>query len=118
MASPQIAGLAALYLQANPLSNNLASNNSLVVKNYITNRATSTMNAPGNAFTYTNFRSTLGGSAIVGYQFIQGFNQIKTNDGNWKPVANVYIKSASSWQPVKTVWSKTATGWNVVFNDV
>jgi hypothetical protein len=115
MASPQITGIASLYLQAHPPANNLSSNNCSRVKSWVTSTATSTMYSPGNATTYTNFRSTLGGNAIIGYQSIQGLQQIKNNSGAWQSVANVYVKGVSSWEPVKAVYNKTALGWTQVF---
>jgi hypothetical protein len=67
-ASPQMTGIVSLYLQAHPLANNLSSTNATQVKSWITSVATPTMYAPGNATTYTNFISTLGGNAIVAFQ--------------------------------------------------
>jgi len=111
-ASPQIAGMAALYLQAHPPANNLSSINCSQVKSWITSTATSTMYSPGNATTYTNFTSTLGGNATVAYQAIQGITQIKNNSNIWAPVANVYVKTgASTWANVQHIWTKTADGW-------
>ena len=115
MASPQIAGIAALYLQAHPPANNLSSNNCSRVKSWVTSTATSTMYSPGNATTYTNFRSTLGGNAIIGYQSIQGLQQIKNNSGSWQSVANVYVKGVSSWEPVQAIYNKTSSGWIQVY---
>jgi len=112
MSSPQIAGMAALYLQTHPPANNLSSNNCSQVKSWITSTATSTMNSPGNATTYTNFRSTLGGNAGVGYQAIQGITQIKNSGNTWAPVGNVYVKTGTStWANVQHIWTKTANGW-------
>ena len=110
-ASPQIAGMTALYLQTHPLANNLSSNNCSQVKSWITSSATSTMYSPGNATTYTNFTSTLGGNATVAYQAIQGLTQIKNSGNTWAPVANVYVKTVSSWETVEHIWTKTADGW-------
>jgi hypothetical protein len=68
MASPQIAGISALYLEANQLVDNLASTNSAQVKSWASSVATSTMYAPGNSSSYLNFESTLGGNGLVAYQ--------------------------------------------------
>ena len=112
MASPQIAGIAALYLQAHPPANNLSSNNCSQVKSWITSGATGTMYSPGDANSYTNFESTLGGNATVAYQSIQGLTQIKKSSNTWQPVANVYVKIAvSTWTPVQHSWTKTVSGW-------
>jgi len=113
MASPQIAGMAALYLQAHPPANNLSSTNSSQVKSWVTSSATNTMYSPGNATTYTDFRSTLGGNAIVGYQSMQGLGF--ANNSGWRPIANVYVKGTSSWEPVKAGYIKTISGWTQVF---
>ena len=110
-ASPQIAGMAALYLQAHPPANNLSPTNCSQVKSWITSAATTTMYSPGNATTYTNFTSTLGGNATVAYQAIQGLTQIKNSGNTWAPVANVYVKTVSSWETVEHIWTKTADGW-------
>jgi len=67
-ASPQITGMVSLYLQVHPPANNLSADNATQVKSWITSVATPTMYAPGNATTYTNFISTLGGNAIVAFQ--------------------------------------------------
>ena len=116
MASPQIAGIAALYLQAHPLANNFSSNNCLQIKSWITSGATSTMYSPGAADSYTNFRSTVGGNATVAYQSIQGLTQIKSSNNNWQSPINISVKTAAdTWTTVNKVWTKTATGWQQVY---
>jgi len=117
MASPQIAGMAALYLQSHPPANNLSANNSSQVKSWIVSSATNTMNSPGNATTYTNFTSTLGGNAIVAYQPIQGISRVKDNNDIWQTVANVYVKTDSStWTQVQNVYTKTSSSvWKQTF---
>ena len=116
MASPQIAGLAALYLQSHTPANNISSTNSSQVKSWITSSATNTMSAPGNSTTYTNFRSTLGGNATVAYQPIQGLTQIKGIDNNWKSPANILIKTSNNaWSTVTKVWTKTDSGWQQTY---
>jgi subtilisin family serine protease len=116
MASPQIAGMAALYLQANPPSDNLSPSNCSRVKSWLTSVATPTMNSSGSATTYTDFRSVLGGNASVAYQSIQGLSKVKINDTTWKNVAAVKVKTSdTTWTDVKTVWTKTDTGWRQVY---
>jgi subtilisin family serine protease len=116
MASPQIAGLAALYLQSHPPANNLSSINCTQVKSWLTSSATSTMYSPGNATTYTNFTSTLGGNATIAYQAIQGLTQIKGSGNTWQSPTNISIKTAAdTWTTVNKVWTKTATGWQQVY---
>jgi subtilisin family serine protease len=109
MASPQVAGMAALYLQAHPPANNLSSTNCTQVKSWITSSATTTMYSPGNSTSYTNFTSTLGGNAIIAYQPIQGLTQIKASGNTWQSPANITIKTdANTWTTVSKVWTKTS----------
>ena len=110
MASPQIAGLSALYLQKNTLANNLSANNSLQVKSWLTTNSTATMYSPGNATTYTNFRSTLGGNAIIAYSYQSPTPSVNIKDdtGTWQTATNVYLKTDSStWIPVQYIYIKT-----------
>jgi hypothetical protein len=108
-ASPQIAGMSALYLQAYPLANIYSANNCSNVKTWLTNNATTdTFNATGNATTYTDGTSLLGGQPTVAYQAIQGITQIKDSSNNWVTVANVYVKTDSStWTQVENIYTKT-----------
>lgn len=116
MASPQIAGMCALYLQSNP-GNIFSANNSANLKSWIVNNSTSTMYASGNSTSYLDTTSTLGGNAIVGYQDIQGLTQIKDAGNNWVTVANVYVKTDSStWTEVEYVYTKTdGTTWKQTY---
>jgi len=111
MASPQIAGMCALYLQFNP-GNIFSANNSANLQSWIVNNSTSTMYASGNSTSYLDSTSVLGGNAIVAYQDIQGLTQIKDSSNNWATVSNVYIKTAANtWTTVDRVRTKTASGW-------
>ena len=113
MASPQIAGIAGLYLQAHPTATPAQ------VKSALTTIATATMignistNPSGND--YGNTVSQWGGNAGVAFQSIQGLQQIKNNSGSWQSVANVYVKGVSSWEPVRAIYNKTTSGWIQVF---
>jgi len=113
MASPQIAGQAALYVQAHPTAN------CSQVRSWVLNVATSTM--IGNIATnpsgtdYSNVVSQWGGNAGVAFQSIQGLQQIKNNSGAWQSVANVYVKGVSSWEPVQAIYNKTSSGWVQVY---
>jgi hypothetical protein len=108
-ASPQIAGMSALYLQAHPLANIYNANNCSTVKSWLVNNATTnTFNSTGNATTYTDGTSLLGGNATVAYQSIQGITQIKDSSNNWVTVANVYVKTDSTtWTQVQNIYTKT-----------
>ena len=117
-ASPQIAGISALYLQAYPLANIYSANNCSNVKTWLTNNAiTDTFNATGNSITYTDGTSLLGGQPRVAYQAIQGLTQIKDSGNNWVTVANVYVKTDSStWTQVQNIYTKTdSSTWKHVF---
>ena len=110
MASPQIAGIAALYLQAHPTATPTQ------VKTALLNNETTTMigniatNPSGND--YGNAVSQWGGNVGVAYQAIQGLTQIKGNSGNWQSLKNISIKTAANtWTTVNRVWTKTASGW-------
>jgi len=110
MASPQIAGSAALYLQAHPTATPAQ------VKTALLNNETTTMigniatNPSGND--YGNTVSQWGGNAGVAYQAIQGLTQIKSSSGNWQSLQNIQIKTAANtWTTVDRVWTKTASGW-------
>lgn len=108
-ATPQITGIASLYLQAYPLANIYSANNCSTVKSWLINNATTnTFNSTGNATTYTDGTSLLGGNAVVAYQAIQGLTQIKDSGNNWVTVANVYVKTDSStWTQVQNIYTKT-----------
>jgi subtilisin family serine protease len=109
-ACPQIAGMAALYMQARPKATQAQ------VKSWLTSNANTTiMYSTGQSDDYTNYESQWGGNGGVAYQPIQGLQQIKNNSGTWQPVANVYVKSVSSWQPVRAIYNKTAAGWIQVY---
>ena len=110
MASPQIAGTAALYLQAHPTATPAQ------VKSALTTIATTTMignistNPTGND--YSNTVSQWGGNAGVAYQSIQGLIQVKGTGNTWQSPANVLIKtSANAWTNIKASWTKTDAGW-------
>jgi hypothetical protein len=75
------------------------------------------MYASGNATSYLDSTSVLGGNAIVAYQDIQGLTQIKDSSNNWATVSNVYVKTGSStWTEVEYVYTKTdGSTWKQVF---
>jgi subtilisin family serine protease len=107
MASPQVAGAAALYLQAHPTATPAQ------VRSALINVATTTMignistNPSGND--YSNTVSQWGGNAGVAYQPIQGLTQIKASGNTWQSPANITIKTdANTWTTVSKVWTKTS----------
>lgn len=110
MSCPQVAGAAALYLQAHPTATPIQ------VKAALTSVATNTM--IGNIATnptgsdYSNTVSQWGGNAGVTFQSIQGITQIKGSDNNWQSPANISIKTdVATWTTVNKIWNKTANGW-------
>jgi len=113
-ATPQIAGMAALYLQAHPVANIYSANNCSTVKSWVVDNATTnTFYETGNATSYTNYLSLLGGAPRVAYQPLQGITYAK--NGGWQQVANVYVRGTSSWQAVKSAYTKTEAGWIQIF---
>ena len=111
MSTPQVAGAAALYLQAHPTATPAQ------VKSALTTVATTTMignvstNPTGND--YSNTVSQWGGNAGVTFQSIQGLTQVKGSGNTWQSPANVLIKTAANtWSTVNAVWTKTtANTW-------
>lgn len=119
-ASPQITGMVALYLQANPLANIFSPNNSAIAKSWLTNNAiTNSFLSVGDATSYTNSLSLLGGAPRVAYQAIQGLTQIKAASGTYTPVKNVYVKAGETqWSAVGNIWTKTGPNtWQQVYQD-
>jgi hypothetical protein len=113
-ATPQVTGMAALYLQAHKPANIYSANNCSNVQSWITtNSTTDTFFQTGNATSYMNYVSLLGGAPRVAYQPLQGITYAQNN--GWKQVANVYVKGESSWQAVKSAWTKTTAGWIQIF---
>jgi subtilisin family serine protease len=110
MACPQVAGIAALYLQANPTASPSQ------VKTWLLNNTTSNIyanTANVGANDYGNTSSQWGGTAGVAYQAVQGITQIKDTTGTWKYVANVRVKTDdTTWANVQAIWTKVdSTTW-------
>jgi len=107
MASPQVAGIAALYLQAHPTATPAQ------VKHWIVSHADTSLlySASGNSTTYSNRVSLLGGSGGIAMAPL-GVARVKTDATTWANVANVKIKTgATTWSNVKYIWTKTVNGW-------
>jgi subtilisin family serine protease len=114
MASPQVAGMVTLYLQANPTATPAQ------VKTWLLNNATSNIyanTANVGANDYGNTSSQWGGNAGVAYQAVQGLTRIKDATGTWKSVANVRVKTApTTWSNVQAIWTKVdSTTWKQTF---
>jgi hypothetical protein len=104
MASPQVAGICSLYLQANPTATP-AQVKTWLLSNADGNIYANTANISAND--YTNTSSIWGGNARVAYQAIRGLTRIKDNTGTWKSVANVKVKTdATTWANVRAIWNK------------
>jgi subtilisin family serine protease len=100
-ACPQVAGMAALYLQAHPTATPAQVKQWLISQTDPNSLYTTNKN---NDYTVTN--SQLGGSAGVALAPL-GVINVKDSGNRWANVANVYVKSTSNtWAPVKTVWVK------------
>ena len=117
MATPQITGMSALLLQASPPANIYSSTNCATVKSWLSNNAiTNSFNATGNATSYTDSLSLLGGQPRVAYQNLQGLTQVKNNNNQWQNIKTVSIKNnTGSWDKVSAVYVKTDSGWQPVF---
>jgi hypothetical protein len=114
MASPQVTGMCALYLQSHKPSNIYNANNCSTVKSWVVDNATTnTFYETGNTTSYTNYLSLLGGSPRVAYQPLQGITYAKS--AGWQQVANVYVRGVSSWEPVRAAYTKTDAGWIQIF---
>lgn len=112
MASPQIAGIVALYLQEN------ANATPSQVKSWVTGNASYTIyktNDPQQD-DYSDDRSQWGGNAPVAFSSSQG-PQIKTTANTWTNTANVLVKSTgNSWTQVQNIWTKVdATTWKQIY---
>lgn len=111
-ACPEIAGIAALYMQAKP------SATPAQVYDWFANTASkSSMYSTGQSNDYTNPESQWGGDAGVAYQPLQGLTSIKTDSTTWKNVRDVKYKNPATgtWQSVRAGYQKTAAGWIQVF---
>jgi len=120
-AAPQIAGMAALYLQANPVAS--ASD----IKAWLVSNAakSSSMYSTGFDTDYSNDRSLMGGAGLVafftdpdGYSFRVddavtikyglGVTRILNSSNSWQALKGMWTKTDSAtWTPVKTAWIKT-----------
>lgn len=110
-ACPEIAGIAALYMQANPGATPTQ------VYDWFTNTASNTsLYSTGLSNDYTTVDSQWGGNGGVAYQNIQGLTQIKNLQEQWRPVKDIQVKNNyGNWQPVKTVWVKEGNTWKPAY---
>ena len=111
-AAPQIVGMSALYLQANPTATPAQ------VKSWlITNSVPSALFNTGLTNDYSNQRSQWGGTAGVAFQALQGIVKIKDNSGVWKNVKDIQYKNPTTgqWAPIKAGFTKTETGWKQIY---
>ena len=117
MAAPQITGISALYLQISPPGNVYDANNCSNVKSWlISNATTNTFYSTGNATTYTDATSLLGGPPRVAYQPIQGLTWIKTDSSTWTAAANIFVKTSNAtWSNAEVSTKTSSTQWKPVF---
>lgn len=112
-AAPQIVGMAALYLQANP------THAPAQVKSWLmSNSVTSALYNTGLTNDYINQRSQWGGNAGIAYQSIQNLIQAKISSSRWSSMRTVQVRNnIGSWDEVYQVKIRTDTGWKTVFTD-
>lgn len=115
-ASPQIAGMCALFLQTNPMATPAE------VKAWIVSSANTAVINRGGTVDYTNDRSLFGSAAGVAYlktsanitNVSKAF--VKEQSGNWREVASVFVKQNNTdWVPVKVGYIKTSNGWKTTY---
>jgi subtilisin family serine protease len=106
-ACPEIAGMAALYMQAKP-----SATPTQVYDWFVNTASKSSMYSTGQSNDYTNPESQWGGDAGVAYQPIQGLAKIKNSSNQWQTVKNISVKNnANAWVNVTASWTKTDAGW-------
>ena len=109
MASPQIAGMCALYLQKNPKATPAE------VKAWITKNATDNLYSSNLSNDYTNFRSLLGGAPKVAYQNLKGSSYVKDSTGTWKQIKAVWVIDNGTWKQVSTSYHNINGTWTPTF---
>ena len=109
MASPQIAGMCALYLQKYPTATPDD------VKNWLLTNATTGILNTGANNDYTNPRSLLGGAPKVAYQNLKGSMHVKDSTGAWKQVKAVWIKDKDIWKQVNATYHNINGTWTPTF---
>jgi subtilisin family serine protease len=114
-ASPQIAGMCALYLQTNPTATPAQ------VKEWIVSSANTAVINRGGSADYSD-RSLFGSTAGVAYlkssANITNVSKTfaKAQSGNWQEVASIFVKQNNTdWVPVKTGYIKTTDGWKTTY---
>jgi hypothetical protein len=115
MASPQIAGMCALYLQKFPTATPSE------VKAWLKTNATNNLYSAGVIDYDPKLRSLLGGSAVsVAYQNIQETTTTKSyakdSTGTWRQAQAVWVKhSDGTWKKATVGWIKTSSGWQKTY---
>jgi hypothetical protein len=113
MASPQIAGICALYLQKYPTATPAE------VKKWLLDNASGTILNTGTTTDYTNFRSLLGGAPKIAYQNLQSASKVfvKDNTTTWRQARAVWVKHYDgTWKLAKTGWKKNDLGkWDKIY---
>ena len=117
-ASPQVAGMCALYLQINPTATPQQ------VKDWIVNSANkNNLATAGSIDEYGNPYSLLGTSAGIAYLKMSENvisnkykSYAKDQSGSWKPVTGKFVKqSANTWAEIQSSYIKTANGWKQTY---
>lgn len=118
MASPQIAGMCALYLQKFPKATVAE------VKAWIKNTSVKGLlydSAPGSSTAYADPWSLLGSDTGIAYQNLQSISKsyVKDSTGTWQQTQAVWVKHADgTWKKAKTGWKKNSTGqWEKIYQN-
>ena len=114
MASPQIAGMCALYLQKHPKATP-AEVKAWIKGNADKNAIYTNTNLTGDDYTY-DF-SQCGGSAGVVYQNIQGLSYVRTDTDEWKLGRQMFVKHTDgTWKKVKAAYKKEGGEWKQTYS--
>ena len=116
-ASPNVAGMCALYLQANPTATPAQ------VKEWLTSSANTNALYKAGTDDYGNDSSIFGSSGGTAYlkmseNVISNKYKSYTKDqsGTWKPVTGKFVKqSANTWAEIQSSYIKTANGWKQTY---
>jgi hypothetical protein len=117
MASPQIAGMCALYLQKNKTATPAD------VKKWIKDTSIKGLlqdNAKGSLTAYSDYYSLLGSNTGIAFQNLQAplgtYSYIKDDTNTWRQARAVYVKhSDGTWKQARVGWIKTNTGWQKTY---
>jgi subtilisin family serine protease len=118
MASPQIAGMCALYLQKFPKASTAE------VKAWIKNTSVKELlydSTPGSSTAYADPWSLLGSDTGIAYQNLESISKsyVKDASGTWQQTKDIWVKhSDGTWKKAKAGWKKNSTGqWEKIYQN-